>query len=176
MERFFSAIDFISSWIWLVSVGVLPWFIFKFFRFRVAYWNPSMASVRFPIISVSLFLVPIMFMSLAGNILAFHERHRVLQFLNNPVADESVTVDGILSTNANVVLAALKNLAPLAAHHSHPPETLMVDIRSSRGELHLNLGRDSGDRHEYWVFSPTYWVTTRNEIGRLQTTAFDNIP
>jgi hypothetical protein len=176
MNGFFSAIDFISSWIWLVSFGVLPWLLINFFRFRRAYRTLSAPLARFPIISVSLFLVPILFISFAGSILAIHERNRVLQFLDNPGTDETVMVDGIRSNNNSEVLAALKNLAPLAAHHSHPTETLVVDIRSSRGEIHLKLGRDSGNKEEYWVFSPTYWFTTRNEIGRLQTQVFDSTP
>jgi len=175
-DSFFTTLDFISSWIWPISCFAAPWMFINFLRFRRAQRNPATASVRFPWISTTLFLGPILFTSFAGSILAFHERHRVLEFLNNPGADATVIVDGIKSGNADEVLSVLKNLAPLAAHHSNPTETLVIDIRSNRGELHLNLGRDSGDRHEYWVFSPAYWSTTRNEIGRLKTPVFDYIP
>lgn len=176
MERFFTTIDFISSWIWVITVIAMPWLFINFLRFRSAYWNPSKASVRFPLISFCLFSGPILFIMFCGNILAFHERNRVLEVLNDPGTHPAVVVNGVTLANGDQVLAALKDLASLPAHHSHPVQTLVLDIHSSRGELRLNLGRDSGDKHEYWVFSPAYWFTTRNEIGRLRTPIFDNIP
>jgi hypothetical protein len=117
-----------------------------------------------------------MFIMLCGNILAFHERNRVLEFLNDPGSHQAVTVNGVTLANGDLALTVLKDMASMPAHHSHPTQTLVIDIHSNWRELRLNLGRDSGDRHEYWVFSPAYWFTSRNEIGRLKTNFFDDIP
>ena len=50
---------------------------------------------------------------------------------------------------------------------------IRVDIESGKGNLTLELGRDSGYAQEYWVFYPKYRVTLNNEIGRVTTAVFD---
>jgi hypothetical protein len=51
---------------------------------------------------------------------------------------------------------------------------IRVDIESEKGNLTLELGRDSGYAQEYWVFYPKYHVTSNNEIGRVTTPVFDD--
>ena len=38
----------------------------------------------------------------------------------------------------------------------------------------LELGRDSDNAREYWVFIPGNAITSKNEIGRITTAAFDH--
>ncbi len=71
------------------------------------------------------------------------------------------------------VLSALRGIAPYRAHHSHPTIQIQVDVRGPTGSLTLKLGRDSGNAREYWVFLSGHGVTSKNEIGRITTSMFD---
>jgi hypothetical protein len=49
-----------------------------------------------------------------------------------------------------------------------------VDIQDDRGrKLVLELGRDSENLREYWVFSQSSEITRGNEIGRVTSSLFD---
>jgi len=71
------------------------------------------------------------------------------------------------------IISALKQIAPYWAHHSHPTKRIRVDIRSDTSDLTLELGRDSDNPQEYWVFYSESGVTSNNEIGRITTPVFD---
>jgi hypothetical protein len=58
-------------------------------------------------------------------------------------------------------------------HHSHPTKNFEVMIQTSKGNLKLNLARDSGYPQEYWIFYPSYKVTSSNDIGKILTTTLD---
>jgi hypothetical protein len=71
------------------------------------------------------------------------------------------------------MISSLKEIAPYWAHHSHPTTRIRVDIHSEVRDLTLELGRDSGNPQEYWVFYSEHSVTSDNEMGRITTSAFD---
>ena len=76
--------------------------------------------------------------------------------------------------NPDAIVAALSQVAHYWAHHSHPTKRIHIDLRSADDRLALELGRDSGDQKEYWVFCPACAITgPNNEIGRITTPLFD---
>ena len=87
--------------------------------------------------------------------------------------NSGVSIDGAPAQNANEVLSALKTLDRLPVHHSNPTKKIQIGISSRSDSLALSLARDSGNPREYWVFYPKYFVTARNEIGRIQTPLLD---
>jgi hypothetical protein len=64
---------------------------------------------------------------------------------------------------------ALKSISDIEAHHSHPIDTLLIQIVYQRDTFNLTLGQDSEIPTEYWVFADKYCV---NNIGRIRTPFF----
>ena len=93
-----------------------------------------------------------------------------------PATIVSVAVRGAPLANGVQLVADLRNLGPVLAHHSHPTTAYVVTIQSARGPLVLVLGRDSDHPREYWVFYGGFYSTKNNEVGRVFTSALDPPP
>src|SRR5947209_1693963 len=77
---------------------------------------------------------------------------RVLQALDSCSSSGStILVNGKQVCNSADVLATLKRMSDLPAHHSSPTRRIRVDIRRTK-HIVLDLGRDSSNPREYWVF------------------------
>jgi hypothetical protein len=86
---------------------------------------------------------------------------------------EAVTVNGNPYDSANGLIADLRAMHDIMAHHSHPTRGYQLILKTSGGPLSLQLCRDSDNPHEYWVFYPEYYSTKSNEVGRVFTNALD---
>lgn len=96
----------------------------------------------------------------------------IAPMLSGPIV--SVSIDGTRMSDATALVGALRKMhEPLIGHHSHPTKRYQVVLDTPRGYLTLDLGRDSGDPHEYWVFYPGFHATTSNAIGHAITDAID---
>jgi hypothetical protein len=125
-----------------------------------------------PIRSVLFFTIPILVTLVVGETskhLGHDEVMRALSF----AGDYRVTINGKPAEHPDEVLATLKSLHWIFPHHSSPSRTIAVEISDQSHRVILWLSRDSGDPHEYWVFYPKYYITKRNEIGRIITSLFD---
>lgn len=127
----------------------------------------------FPLKSVLFFAGPIIIAIAIAEIMASHSRAEALSFLRDLSGNYRVYVNSQPVHDPDRIVSALKATAPQVAQHSHPTKMIRVDIESEKGNLTLELGRDSGYAQEYWVFYPKYRVTSNNEIGRVTTTVFD---
>lgn len=87
--------------------------------------------------------------------------------------DSHVSIDAAAARNPKEVLAILKTLDRLPAHHSNPTKRIRIGISSQTDSLALSLARDSDNPREYWLFYPKYFSTAHNEIGRIQTPLLD---
>jgi hypothetical protein len=58
-------------------------------------------------------------------------------------------------------------------HHSHPTKKIHIEVERNGQVMNFNLGRDSQNPQEYWVFFPKYRVSSMYEIGRITTSALD---
>jgi len=107
------------------------------------------------------------------------ERSDVLRWLARPDAEYEVFVEGEKVPLAGSLLAGLRTLASVTAHHSHPTEPLRVEVRSRDQARTFIVAEDSDRPEEYWVFVPKKELLPASslgfEIGRIRTTAFAGI-
>jgi hypothetical protein len=120
--------------------------------------------------SVGLFIGSLLAIFLVSGIVCRRGRSEVREFLNGA---NQVAINGKLISDPRSTLEALRSLGELPAHHSHDTKIIRVIVRGKTGQIILNLGRDSDNPREYWVFYPRYRTTTSNDIGHIITSAFD---
>jgi len=101
-------------------------------------------------------------------------RDKVKSYLNELSSDVKVSVNGQLVENPNEVITELRKVAPLTAHGSHDTIRVPIEITDHNETLLIELGRDSTNVQEYWVFYPKHRYTSKNEIGRIITDIFDD--
>jgi hypothetical protein len=160
-----------------VAIIALPFLIVnwvQYMRARArAAFPSSRAAVAFPAKSVGLFVTSILIAAAVASVATTTARQEAQRFLSGSTGDMTVYVNGQLISDQEEVLSVLKGIASYSAHHSHPTTRIRVDVMSSNGNLALELGRDSGNPREYWVFSQRQGITSSNDIGRITTSAFD---
>ena len=83
-----------------------------------------------------------------------------------------IQIDGIPVSNKQGIISALQSLSCIPAHHSHPTTTMSLVATNTDTQIKLVLARDSSNSQEYWVFMPDYYITSKNEIGRIVSPAF----
>ena len=110
---------------------------------------------------------------IAGSIITTYARRDALNFIQSLSGNYTVYVNHQQARDSDKIISALKEITPYWAHHSHPTTRIRVDIRSDTRDLTLELGRDSDNPQEYWVFFPEHGVSSDTEIGRITTAAFD---
>jgi len=151
------------------SIIALPFLVINWAKFMRVYPN------GFPIKSVGLFVIPAIIAGLITSFMTTSTRDEALNFIQGLSGNYTVYVNQQPTRNAEKIISALKGIAPYSAHHSYPTKRIRVDVHSDRGKLTLELGRDSANRQEYWVFYPEHGVTSDNEIGRITTSVFDEL-
>jgi hypothetical protein len=160
------------------SLMALPFLLVNWVRYGFKMRSPCgggivRAPAKFPIKSTVFFLLPILIVDAISNFMTTSARDEVLKFISGLSGHYTVDVNLQRVDDADKIISALKGIAPVWAHHSHPTRKIRVDIQGGHGDLTLELGRDSGNPNEYWVFQPEYGVTSNNEIGRITTSVFD---
>jgi hypothetical protein len=178
----------IRAFDWLVSVCfgtglialpflIVNWFYYVTRRAR-ARRDPSV-SYKFPIKSVLFFSVPLLTALCVGSLSKSMAQEEVLSTLRSLTRDARIFVNGNPVEDSGEILSALKTIHWVYPHHSSPSNAInrndftRIEICDHSRHIVLLLGRDSGDRREYWVFYPKYHITTGNEIGRVITPVFD---
>jgi hypothetical protein len=157
------------------SVIALPFLLVNWARYMKARPVNRLISVRtgFPTKSVSFFVISVLTTGLLANSLNTYARRDALNFLQTLSGNYRVYVNQQQVRDSDKMISSLKKIAPYWAHHSHPTKRIRVDIYSDARNVTLELGRDSDNPQEYWVFSLDHSVTSENEIGRITTAAFD---
>ncbi len=159
-----------------ISLIAFPFAAFVILRdVRRARADPNAAArvASFPVTSLMLFFGGIGFGMSLTNWMGNRARVDALSFIDALPSSHLVVVNGRVVPEDTGLLQALKSTARVLAHHSHPTKMIYVSVEGNGMKMRLNLGRDSGDPQEYWVFDPEYHVTSMNEIGRIRTKAFD---
>jgi len=157
-----------------VAVVALPVLLVNWFKYmkqvRSLRGPAFLHWAYFPTKSVLFFVVPILSVFAITSVMTWEVRSQVLAALSESPIEVNVAINGVAPNHPSAVMAALKSLAPAAAHHSHPTRMITVQIQKPGvPDVVLMLGRDSGRPQEYWVFFPRYRVTATNEIGRINT-------
>ena len=127
----------------------------------------------FPVKSAVVFVGAALLAGLVGLSTTTLSRREVLKFISEAHA-LNVYVNSQPAPNSDEIVAALKTVQPVAAHHSHPTRRITIDLHSDNGVVTIECGRDSANPQEYWVFYPKYDVTSSNEIGRITTSALNS--
>ena len=124
----------------------------------------------FPIKSVSFFVISCVTAISVDSVMTTYAQHEAINFLQGLSGSYTMYVNEREVRDPEKLISALKTLAPQAAHHSHPTKRIRVLISSEEKYLTLELGRDSDNPQEYWVFSSG---ASNGEIGRITSAAFD---
>lgn len=171
-----SALDFVFVLAVLVAVVAAP--------FSFIGWSNSLSHPKgeqpFPLRSTLLFAIPLIVCTLAAAASTFVAQCQVAKFLGSVSDRSTISVDGHVVQNRDQLLATLKEFADVPAHHSHPTRELQVEILDPPKSMHLWLGRDCDDPHEYWVFAPSpsklaARVGMKKDIGHIKTPLFDGL-
>ena len=91
------------------------------------------------------------------------------QFLKQDSLRVKIDDEFLDSLSTIKILGAIRSVKDIKAHHSHPVNTIDIQIFVSNNTkpVHLSLSKDSQRPNEYWVFWPAY--SNENEVGRIQT-------
>jgi amino acid transporter len=127
-----------------------------------------------PVLIVACFVLPIMAIFAIAVPMKSTVRAESLRFLKSVTGNVTVIVNGKTVDMPRDIVAELKKLAKIPAHHSSPMQRICVQVVDANYSLTFELGRDSKRPSEYWVFYPGYDLTALNEIGRVTTTIFDD--
>ncbi len=172
-----SALNTLVYIVGAISFIALPFLLVNWFRYVNALNKNRSRFVplpaKMPVKSVVFFVAPIIVAISIAEIVQERSRDEALNFLRDLSGNYQVYVNSQPTQDPAGLVSTLKTTAPQLAHHSHPTKMIRVDIKSEKGSLTLQLGRDSGYAREYWVFYPKYRVTSNNEIGRVTTPIFD---
>jgi hypothetical protein len=157
------------------AIVALPFLLVNWWKYIKDQPVNRLVTVRagFPTKSVSFFLISACTAMAAASIMTTYARRDTLNFLQSLPENYTVYVNQQQVSDPDKLISSLKEIAPYWAHHSHPTIRIRVDVRSNVGDLTLELGRDSDNPQEYWVFYSEHSVTSDNELGRITTSAFD---
>lgn len=129
---------------------------------------------HFPIKGAICFIGSIFLIIVLCNLMELSVRDKVKDYLNKVSTDATVIVNEQSFRYPNKVISELKKVAPMAGHGSHATKRVVIEVVSGNETLILELGRDSSNDQEYWVFYPKYRYTSSNEFGRIITDIFDD--
>jgi len=168
-------LDAIACTAFPIAVIALPFLIWNWLRFIILRRRaePSArGTIPFPTKSVLFFVIALAITMAAAQTSEEIAHNQILDELDALKGDYGVSINGRVAENPTQVVAMLKKLDWLHAHHSSPTRRITVQI-SDDPDIVLQLARDSSNPKEYWVFYPKYFITRSNEIGRIITPLFD---
>ena len=170
-----NTLNVICNCAFAASIIALPFLLVNWAKYMKAQPVNRLVAVRpgFPTKSVGFFVVSILTAIVLSTVMTTYARHDALNFIQSLSGNYTVYVNHEQVRDADKMISALKEIAPYSAHHSHPTKRIRVDIRRDEKDLTLELGRDSDNPQEYWIFYLQHSVTSDNEIGRITTSAFD---
>lgn len=120
----------------------------------------------------------VVFMSFMMLILSFFFKYEVRKEVRNLLGKLSlktkVMIDGKMSNKPQSIIEKLKKVTPLLAHRSHDINRINIVIEDGDKKININMGRDSENPDEYWIYYPKYKYSTKQEVGRIRTSLFDD--
>lgn len=157
------------------AICAMPFVLVNWWKYHKNRPQDRLQTLRagFPAKSIMFFLISAGIAMVTASIMTTYARRDALNFLQSLPENYTVYVNQQQVHDPDKIISSLKEITPYSPHHSHPTTRIRVDVRSNVRELSLELGRDSDNPQEYWVFYSTHSVTSDNEIGRITTSAFD---
>jgi hypothetical protein len=123
---------------------------------------------------ICFFVAPILFILLLSSLMTWLIRGEVKGFLGDLSSDMVIMINDKPVKNPGLIIAELSKVASLPAHHTRYTKKFRVEVVSHDRSLTIELGRDSNNTQEYWLFYPGYHYTSNNEFGRIITTTFND--
>jgi hypothetical protein len=159
--------DKLASLAGILAVLSLPFFVVSWIWFLL-----KIHSRRFPVISSCCFMFSTMIFITLCEFVTGYARGEVSTCLD-ALTKAEVTVNGQPARHPVRILGAIRSLHQVLGHHSSPTTAIDVTVRCHQGSVTLELGRDSQDPQEYWVYYPAHHNSAHNELGRIETSLFD---
>jgi len=135
---------------------------------------------RSAIVAGACFALIIAVMMTLADILIARARGNMLRFLDDENGPFTLVVEGqpVAETQTDSLLSVLRSVHPdRDVFHSHPTDMVEIHVADHLGRaINLALGRDSGQRQEYWLFQTDYETTSNNQLGRVVTPLLDKFP
>jgi len=159
-----------------IAIIALPFMVFGIWRAvnrAPVISNPATRWASLPQKSILLFACAIVIGMLLSQVSCIIAWNRAFQFLASLPSSHSISVNGNTASDDSSLITALKSTHWVMGHHSHPTTTIRITVEGNGHTMRFNLGRDSSDPHEYWVFLPEYRITSMNELGRIETNLLD---
>jgi hypothetical protein len=171
-------LDWVAWASFVTGLIALPFFLVNWFSYvakrgRARWSHSTSVQYKFPIKSILFFSIPVLTVPFVGSLSRSVGCAEVMRAIHSLTNDVRVSINGKPIGNSEKILSALKSLHWVYAHHSSPSRRINIQICDQSRCLVLSLARDSGDPREYWVFYPKYYITARNEVGRVITPIFD---
>jgi hypothetical protein len=158
----------------LIAIAATPFFVVNWLLYVFKRKKRS----GFPTKSTLFFIIPVVLGFVTGWVATAIAADDVHHFFNSLSPNCVVSIDSKPVENRDEILSALKSFRTLMAHHSHPTHTIQVQVSDPPRHLSLEVGRDSEDPQEYWVFVPSPSKLARRgdlkkDIGHIKTSIFD---
>jgi hypothetical protein len=161
----------------VLSIIALGFLVVSFARYMnkrsASRFSTGNSEPGFPVKSAVAFVGAALLTLLVALSVTSLSRREVLKFISDAQALK-VYVNNQPASNSDEIIAALKTLQPVTAHHSHPTRMIRIELHSDTGVVTIECGRDSANAQEYWVFYPKHGITSNNEIGRITTSALNS--
>ena len=140
--------------------------------------NSSDAPKRLPPGSIPSWLIIGSIVAIASTILWLQlaERRAGSEFRSAVDRAVQVRVNGSLVEDPSVLLATLKQVEHVAAHHSHPMTPIRIDLIDGKAEVPVLIARDSAKPTEFWAYWPTGHGSADRpgqEAGRIESGDLD---
>jgi len=166
------ALDIIAYASIITALVSAPFFLFSSGPY-LASRNSGPAS-RVASVSFFIFVLSVVIGLCASSTSVSIARYEVIDKLQAAGDNCQISINGKPAQNSKEILAVLRTLHTSPGHHSNPAHAINIGISCDSVRMMLRLARDSDDPKEYWVFFPTYGITSTNEIGRIKTSTFDS--
>ena len=116
------------------------------------------------------FLITIVLVFAGQEAARLRAREALLRDLNNLKPTYRVQVNGRDTIEPAAIVAALRAVTTVPAHHSGPERPFLLDISDGEYNLLVTLAEDSQRPHEFWVFRPPPKSSPGSlgqEVGRI---------
>ncbi|MET3536258.1 hypothetical protein [Chryseobacterium limigenitum] len=96
-------------------------------------------------------------------------RNEILEILSDPQTQIIISRNDfeILPQDLKKELLKIQDISP---NHTGPENQKSVEIISSKGIFKIFIGRDSGNKTQFWIFTDKYKFSEEAEIGRVNST------
>lgn len=166
-----SIIDsFASYWYYFMFVSFGLGMIGLGFLFNWQYGNPENPTKQLKIggILIGQLLLTWIIGFGSFSLVETRAKNELINILTNEHVNLTIIGKQLTQKDELELLNILKTIKHIPAHHSHPTEELIIQLKFDNHMSNIYLNMDSERKDEYWVYWDKYTVSNSNEIGRIK--------